>query len=162
MLDPFSVSRRPMARGPAVFDVARRPATGDFAPPLFVGEVLDLAALHGLLDGAEVIIEGATYGDQGSDQGSGQFQGTALFTLELASRSGAEALALRLASALRRDPRARVALEDHCRRALARLLGPAMPVRLEVFPSARAEATRVRIDVEMEAPMDALRSAEGR
>ncbi len=157
MLDPFSVSRRPMARGPAVFDVARRRATGDFSPPLFVGEVLDVAALHGLLDGAEVIIEGATYGE-----GGGQFQGTALFTLDLASRSGALSLALRLAHALRRDPRARVALEDHCRRALARLLGPAMPVHLEVFPAARADGTSVRVDVEMEAPMDALRSAEGR
>lgn len=156
MLDPFTVARRPMARGPAVFDVARRRTSPDFAPPLFVGEVLDPAALHGLLDAAEVVVEGATY----REVARASFQGTVVFTLDLSDRPGAEGLAHRLATALRRDARARLALEDHCRRALARLLGPAMPVDLEAFPTARATGAQVRIEVELEAPM-LVRSAEG-
>jgi len=156
MIDPFSVPRRPMARGPAVFDVARRRGRAASTGALFVGDAFDPAALHSLLDGAEVMIEGATYGEQGD----GRFQGTALFMLELGDCPEPEALALRLAAVLRRDPRARQALEDHARRALARLLGPAMPASLEVFPSARADGARVRVDVEVEAPMD--RSASGR
>ncbi|MCB9547591.1 MAG: hypothetical protein H6706_17325 [Myxococcales bacterium] len=151
--DPFSIPRRPMARGPAVFDVSHR---GTAAPgaSLFAGERLDPSALHGLLDAAEVMIEGATYGDR--------FQGTAFFTLELAAVPEAADAAPRLAAALRRDPRARQAIEDHCRRALARLLKAEMPAALEAFPLARAEGTTVRVDVELDAPVVGVRSVAGR
>ncbi|MEZ4466425.1 MAG: hypothetical protein R3F60_28540 [bacterium] len=152
--DPFSVARRPMARGQAVFDLTQR---GHVSPAvtLFQGQQLDVSALHGLLDAAEVMIEGAPYGE-------GRFQGTALFTLDLAGVPDADAVAPRLATALRRDARARQAIEDHCRRALARLLKTEMPTALEAFPLARAEGTTVRVDVELDAPLVGARSVAGR
>jgi hypothetical protein len=119
---------------------------------------LTATALEVLLEAAERVAEGRVASAIG---GGVRFYGTALFTLNL-ERSGDlfrdpvdEATAASVASQLAQDPRARTRLLELARitvRArLGHILGEALGAELRV----RSEATRVFVDLDLEADLAA-------
>lgn len=141
-----------MARGAAGF--AQRPArpTGGEAHPLFVNDRLDIHQLHRLLEAAQVVVEGARY----LDAGRALFSGSALIDLDLLDapiHPRSSAIARRLAAALRSDGRVDPIVRARAAAAMSALLGHETPGDWECTWRARAEGLRVRLDVEMEAPL---------
>lgn len=129
-------------------------------------DLLDIDALHLLMDGAEAVSEGRIYASAGAQvagggtqvHGGAVFLGTSLLTIDLAMATMLTdrvdaSFARRLRDALTDDVRAHRVVGDRVHREVSRLLGPLTPADLEMTRFVRCQGLRVLIDVDIEAPV---------
>ncbi len=141
--DPQQIKKRPQARASADIAFARRGSEAGEGPVFTSEGVLDVDALHRLVEEAESVIEGRAYAE-----GPGEvFFGSTVITI------GAGEDPRRLAEALESDARARQVVRDRVFRELARLLGPDTPAEFEVGMLVQVEGQMLRVEVDIEAPL---------
>ena len=157
--DPNSALRQGMAPAPGQIAIARSRADGPPSWTLYGADGVDLDTLHRLVEMAESVSEGRTYGQAGAET----YYGSTALTVEIerAPLDDAinDALATRLAETLVQDPRGQRVLRDRTYRELARLLGPATPADFHHSISATVSGTVVRVTVDFEASL-ALRAQQ--
>jgi len=151
--DPHQTKRRDMARAPGQIAVASSRMDGPASWTLYGDTGVDLDTLHRLMEMAESISEGRTYGGIGGDA----YYGSTTLTLNLMAAPLTDdidgPLTLRLVETLTQDPRGLRILRDRTYRELARLLGPATPAEFHHSTSATVSGTVVCVTVDFEAEL---------